>query len=98
VCPTSNVRTGVCRSHDEHPVRQLLEAGVPITINTDDPTFFATTLADELAHVEAAGVDEQAILELAINGFRHAFLPPADIEAYVERLRAAWAARGDSGA
>ena len=44
VCPTSNIRTGVYRSYEEHPVRRLYEAGVPISISTDDPSFFGTSL------------------------------------------------------
>ncbi len=47
VCPTSNVRLGVYGSLAEHPIRQLIDAGVPVTINSDDPPMFNTTLTDE---------------------------------------------------
>jgi len=49
VCPTSNVRTGVVGRWDEHPVASLIDAGVVVTINTDDPSMFGTTLAGEFA-------------------------------------------------
>ncbi len=49
VCPTSNVRTGVVAHWDEHPVASLIDAGVVVTINTDDPSMFGTTLAGEFA-------------------------------------------------
>ena len=49
ICITSNVRTGAVRSLHEHPVRKLLDAGVPITLNTDDPGIFETTLEREFA-------------------------------------------------
>lgn len=49
VCITSNVCTGAVTSLDAHPVRKLFDAGVPITINTDDPALFATSLACEYA-------------------------------------------------
>ena len=47
VCITSNVMTGAVRSLEEHPVRRLFDAGVPITLNTDDPGIFRTSLARE---------------------------------------------------
>ena len=47
VCITSNVATGVVASLEQHPVRRLYDAGVPIVLNTDDPSFFNTTLTRE---------------------------------------------------
>src|SRR5260370_898288 len=52
VCITSNICTGVVEKLEEHPVRQLYDAGVPIVINTDDPAFFRTTLTQEYAIAE----------------------------------------------
>jgi adenosine deaminase len=49
VCPTSNLRTGVVAHWNQHPVARLIEAGVVVTINTDDPTMFDTTMAGEFA-------------------------------------------------
>jgi adenosine deaminase len=51
VCPTSNVRLGVYPSLVEHPIRRLLAAGVRVTLNSDDPALFQTTLTDELLAV-----------------------------------------------
>ena len=73
VCPTSNVLTGVYRSLAEHPVRRLFEAGVEITINTDDPTFFGVDLAGELARLRGVGFSWDEICGLADNAFRYAF-------------------------
>jgi aminodeoxyfutalosine deaminase len=47
VCPTSNLRTGVVRTLAEHPLPRLRAAGVPCTINTDDPAMFGTNLGRE---------------------------------------------------
>ncbi|MBI3971443.1 MAG: adenosine deaminase [Chloroflexi bacterium] len=47
VCPTSNVCLGVSPSLEQHPIRRLLAAGVPVTVNSDDPPLFGTTLTDE---------------------------------------------------
>jgi adenosine deaminase/aminodeoxyfutalosine deaminase len=70
VCITSNVRTGAVASLEEHPVRKLYDAGVPVTINTDDPALFRTSLAGEYAIArDRFGISES---ELAANGFRYA--------------------------
>jgi adenosine deaminase len=71
VCISSNVCTGVVASLEEHPVRKIYDAGVPIVLNTDDPSFFRTTLSREY---ELAGrVFGLPVDELAANSFRYAF-------------------------
>lgn len=74
VCISSNVRTGAVASLREHPVRRLFEAGVPITLNTDDPPMFGTTLEGEyqLAAGEF-GFGEAELSAVASNGFAYAF-------------------------
>ena len=71
VCISSNLCTGAVASLEEHPVRALYDAGVPITINTDDPAFFRTTLSREYDLAEKTfGLPAG---ELAANGFQYAF-------------------------
>jgi len=71
VCVTSNVCTGVVASLEEHPVRCAYDAGVPITINTDDPAFFNTSLVQEYAIAERLfGLNLE---EMAANARRFAF-------------------------
>ncbi len=71
VCISSNVCTGAVPSLEAHPVRQLYDAGVPITIHTDDPAFFHTSLAREYEIAERVfGLPAE---ELAANSFRYAF-------------------------
>ena len=71
VCISSNVCTGVVASVEEHPVRKLYDAGVPIIINTDDPAFFRTSLTRE--YELARDVFGLPVEELAANSFRYAF-------------------------
>lgn len=77
VSPTSNVRTGAVPSLDQHPLRQLFDAGVHVTLNTDDPTFFDTTLTGEYRlAARALGFDLDELITLVLNGVRATFLPP----------------------
>jgi aminodeoxyfutalosine deaminase len=71
VCISSNVCTGAVASLEEHPVRKLYDAGAPITIHTDDPAFFRTTLTREYELAEK--VFGLAVEELAANSFRYGF-------------------------
>jgi aminodeoxyfutalosine deaminase len=78
VCPTSNVCTRVVPSLAEHPVGKLIEAGVVVTVNSDDPHMFATTLTDEYRAVAAtAALDVDGVAALVANGIAAAFLPAA---------------------
>jgi hypothetical protein len=77
VCPTSNVCLGVYPSLAEHPLARLHAAGVRVTINTDTPSIFGTTLSSEAALLATAfGLSPSAIDEILLNGFEASFLPP----------------------
>jgi adenosine deaminase/aminodeoxyfutalosine deaminase len=74
VCISSNLRTGAVASLREHPVRRLFDAGVPVTLNTDDPPMFGTTLEREyLLAADEFGFGEDELRTLAENGFKFAF-------------------------
>lgn len=76
ICLTSNVKTGCCLRLHDHPVRKYFEAGLMLTLNTDDPAMFATSLTHEyeLAQTEFGFTDEH-LRELARNSFEASFLP-----------------------
>jgi adenosine deaminase/aminodeoxyfutalosine deaminase len=77
VCLSSNLRTGVCPQLREHPVRTLFENGLMVTLNTDDPEMFQTSLCREyeLAQQEF-GFSDDHLHELARNSFEASFLSP----------------------
>ena len=78
ICITSNVVTGCCQTLDQHPVRKLFDAGVPIVLNTDDPDMFHTNLSNEYRIArDVFGFTEEELRELAKNSFRASFLPEA---------------------
>jgi adenosine deaminase len=82
VCPTSNVRTRSVPSLAEHPLPALVAAGVPVSINTDDPPMFGTTLNQEYAvAAELLGLDHAGVAVLAADAVRMSFLPSAEQDA-----------------
>jgi aminodeoxyfutalosine deaminase len=90
VCPTSNVATRAVASLDAHPLRTFVEAGVLVTINSDDPPMFGTDLNAEYAvAAELLDLDEAGVARLAQSAVVASFAPDdvkraliAEIEAY----------------
>jgi aminodeoxyfutalosine deaminase len=68
VTPISNVRTGAVSSLDEHPLPELVRAGVRCSVSTDDPVMFDTDLTREYEAAEALGLDPRALYETALGG------------------------------
>jgi aminodeoxyfutalosine deaminase len=91
VCPSSNVRIGEFPSLEAHPMVPFWEAGVNMTISSDDPPFFATTLTDELRHlVRLAGLTRDDLATLQRRAAAAAFCDPStrrDLRARID----AWA-------
>jgi adenosine deaminase len=76
MCIVSNLRTGVVASVDDHPVRSYFDQGLFVTVNSDDPVMFNTTLEDEyLALAGDLGFSLDEIKEIALNAVRASFLP-----------------------
>ena len=76
VCLTSNVATGVLGRLEDHPLPQFLDAGLAVTLNSDDPAMFGTDLVNEyLLAARAFQLTREQIVHIAQNAFRAAFLP-----------------------
>lgn len=85
VCPTSNVRTGVVSSLSAHPLPELLRAGLVVTMNSDDPPLFGTTLTAEYQQVATAfNLGSTAIEQLVKNAVGAALLPAPEREQLLE--------------
>jgi adenosine deaminase/aminodeoxyfutalosine deaminase len=85
--PTSNVRTGVCGSFAEHPLRRYFDAGLMVTINSDDPAFFGSDLLNEylLAHT-VQRFTRPELCRLAANSIQSSFLPELDKVRWLARI------------
>ncbi len=98
VCPTSNVATRAVERIEDHPLRRFVEAGVRVTINSDDPPMFSTTLNHD--YEVAAGLldlDAHGVADLARAAVEASFAPEdvkirlgAEIEAYVAGRAEGW--------
>jgi aminodeoxyfutalosine deaminase len=94
ICVTSNVKTGVCPSIAEHPVKRYFDEGLLVTLNTDDPAMFATSLSREYQLVqENFGFSDEHLRELARNSFEAAFLPAEKKLEFLNLFDAAIAAK-----
>ncbi|HEY6969872.1 MAG TPA: adenosine deaminase [Candidatus Angelobacter sp.] len=89
VCISSNLRTGVCARPAEHPVKAMFDSGLMVTLNTDDPEMFQTSLSREyeLAREEFDFSDDH-LRELARNSFEASFLPAAKKLEFLHRIDA----------
>jgi aminodeoxyfutalosine deaminase len=100
VCPTSNVATKVVPSLDEHPIREMAAAGVVVTVNSDDPPMFGTTLNREYEIAAGLlGLDEAGLGELAKTAVQASFADDAlkrTIAAEIDAFVAGWLSRGES--
>ncbi|MFJ3289445.1 adenosine deaminase [Streptomyces sp. NPDC086669] len=96
VCPTSNIATRAVRTIEEHPLARFVEAGVLVTVNSDDPPMFGTDLDNEYAvAARLLGLDERGLADLAKNAVSASFLDEAGkarIAAEIDTYTAGWLA------
>ena len=96
VCPVSNICTGALAKQlgkasatlAEHPLKRLFDAGVPVTLATDDPAMFHTDLLSEYGNCATMGFTLAETVRLAGQSFEHAFLPANQKQAFLNRFRA----------
>jgi aminodeoxyfutalosine deaminase len=89
ISPTSNLRTRAVPSLDEHPLPVLVAAGVPVTINSDDPPMFGTTIEQEYAvAARLLDLDVAGVADLARAAVHAAFLPAGEKAALIAEIDA----------
>lgn len=94
-CPTSNLRTGVVSRWDGHPVNDLIAAGANVTINTDDPAMFGSTLAGEYEFVETRfELERSTMRRLALNAVDASWGTDRDKALYGAEIEAWWSQSG----
>ena len=102
VCPTSNLRTGALArqlgresaGYDDHPLASLFRRGLAVTVSSDDPAMFETTLSDEYRHAHRMGLKSSDLVRLAEASFHYAFLSDAERATLLGEFRSRSAALG----
>jgi adenosine deaminase len=90
ICPSSNLTLGVCASMAEHPIERLRLAGVPVSVNTDDPALLGTSLEREYALcAEAFGWTDAVLREVARTSIDASFANQ-DVKASLRAALARW--------
>jgi adenine deaminase len=92
VCPLSNLKLCVFPQLADHNLRQLLDAGLVATVNSDDPAYFGGYMNENFLQTFAAtGLDARHAYQLAKNSFEASFIDAATRQRYIERLDATFA-------
>jgi aminodeoxyfutalosine deaminase len=102
VCPTSNLRTGALArqigrptaGYDQHPLPSFFRRGLPVTLSSDDPAMFETTVSEEYRHVHDMGLTPGELVSLAEASFHHSFLGPEEKRAMLDKFHSGVAALG----
>jgi aminodeoxyfutalosine deaminase len=85
--PTSNVRTGVCASFATHPLRKYFDAGLHVTLNSDDPAFFGSDIENEyLLAATEQGFTREELRQLAANSITASFLPEMEKKRWLNQI------------
>ena len=89
ICPQSNLRLAVIPDMREHPIRQMLAAGLRATVNSDDPAYFGGYMNDNFeALVDATDLSADEIVKLVRNSFKSSFLDKNSIQAHLDSIQA----------
>ena len=88
VCMTSNYQSGVVAAAEQHPLPRMIDAGLKVTVNTDDPSISAITLSDEYRlALETLRVSQEQLAESVLTAARAGFLFPEEIYRLEKKLR-----------
>ena len=88
VCPLSNLKLCVVKDMTEHNIRRLLQKGVHVTVNSDDPSYFGGYMNDNfIAIQQALNLSNEELKQLAINSFEASFISDDDKQKWITEVR-----------
>jgi len=87
VCPLSNLKLCVVKDMRDHPLKMMLDKGLLVTINSDDPSYFGGYMNENyFAVADALDLSEEALVQLAKNSFMASFLSKAEKQGHIDQL------------
>lgn len=86
VSPTSNYCLGIVKPHEQHPIRQMVDAGLNCNINSDDPAMFSTSLTGEYLLLAEQGFSWEELQQLNRNALEAAFMTEGQKRSYRQLL------------
>lgn len=88
VCPLSNIKLCVFKSITDHPIKKLLDLGLCVLINSDDPAYFGGYIEDNYSAVQQTfNFNKVEMAQFAINSFNASFLPQETKAAYIAQIK-----------
>ena len=89
VCPLSNLKLCVVDDMKQHNIRRLLQQGVQVTVNSDDPSYFGGYMNDNFGAIqEALDLSQDELKQLAINSFEASFIADEQKQKWIEEIKA----------
>ena len=87
VCPLSNLKLAVVDQLRNHPLKRMLDAGLIVTVNSDDPSYFGGYINKNFTDIaRSLNLSESDVVALARNSFTASFLPASEIRAFVAEI------------
>jgi aminodeoxyfutalosine deaminase len=96
VCPTGNIKVGLF-TQDTHPVVDMINAGLNVTIHSDDPVLFGTTMWQELAYLQHRGVQDDGLVSVLRRNINASFMPVVEKKLYFDELNGFLTKMGANG-
>ncbi len=89
VCPLSNLKLCVVDDMQQHNIHRLLQQGVKVTVNSDDPSYFGGYMNDNFFAIQKAlNLSEAELKQLAINSFEAAFIDNTEKQSWIKKIQA----------
>jgi adenosine deaminase len=86
-CPLSNLKLKVIREMKDHPLKEMLDRGIKVTVNSDDPAYFGGYLNDNyFAVADALQLSKEEIVQLVKNSFEAAFITDGEKRNFLKRV------------
>ncbi len=89
-CPLSNLKLKVIQKMSDHPLKEMMERGIKVTVNSDDPAYFGGYLNDNfIAVADALNLSKEDIIQLVKNSFEASFIPDGEKRAFLKKVEEA---------